>query len=100
MVLLLLFSHSKPSDSFVMPWTVAHHASLSMEFSRDEYWRGLPLPPPEDLSDPGIEPASPILADRFFTTEAAGKPIFDFTYSEMPSTDSISHLETHLPRKE
>ena len=64
MVLLLLFSYSKPSDSSVMPWTVARHGSLSMEFSREEYWSGLPLPPPGDLSDPGMEPASPTLADR------------------------------------
>ena len=45
------------SDSFVTPWTVAHQAPLSMEFSRQEYWSGLPFPPPEDLADPGTEPA-------------------------------------------
>ena len=38
------------------PWTVARQAPLSMEFSRQEYWNGLPLPPPGDLSNPGIEP--------------------------------------------
>ena len=38
--------------------TVAHQASLSMEFSRQEYWSGLPFPPPEDLPDPGTEPVS------------------------------------------
>ena len=44
-----------------------------MEFSRQEYWSGLPLPPPGDLPDPGIEPEpllSPELAGRFFTTSA------------------------------
>ena len=41
------------------PWTVAHQASLSVGFSRQEYWSGLPCPPPGDLPDPGIEPASP-----------------------------------------
>ena len=41
------------------PWTVAHWASLSMEFSRQDYWSGLPFPPPGDLPNPGIKPASP-----------------------------------------
>ena len=46
---------------FVTPWTVAHQAPLSMGFSRQEYWSGLPLPSPGDLSDPGIKPTSPVL---------------------------------------
>ena len=45
---------------FAIPWTAAHQASLSMGFFRQEYWSGLP-PPPGDLSDPGIELASPAL---------------------------------------
>ena len=58
---------------FVTPWTVARQAPLSMEFSRQEYWSGLPCPPLEDLPDPGMEPMSlvfPTLAGRFFTTSA------------------------------
>ena len=58
---------------FVIPWTVDHQAPLSMGFSRQEYWSGLPYPPQGDLPNPGIEPASlmsPTLADRFFTTRA------------------------------
>ena len=43
----------------VTPWTVARQASLSMESSRQEYWSGLPFPPPEKLPNPGIEPWSP-----------------------------------------
>ena len=43
------------------PWTVAHQAPLSMGFSRQEYWSGLPCPPSEDLPNPGIEPRSPTL---------------------------------------
>ena len=43
---------------FATPWTVAYHVLLSMGFSRQEYWRGLPFPSPEDLSNPGIEPGS------------------------------------------
>ena len=43
---------------FVTPWTVAYQAPLSMGFSRQEYWSGLPLPSPGDLPNPGIEPRS------------------------------------------
>ena len=39
---------------FMTPWTAAHQAPLSMEFSRQEHWRGLPCPPPGDVLDPGI----------------------------------------------
>ena len=46
---------------FATPWTVAYQASLSMGFSRQEYWSGLPFPSPGDLPDPGIEPRSPAL---------------------------------------
>ena len=44
---------------FVTPWTAAHHASLSMGLSRQEYWSGWPLCPPGDLPNPGTEPSSP-----------------------------------------
>ena len=57
-----------------MPWTVARQAPPSVGFSRQEYWSGLPLPPPGDLPDPGIEPVSPALAAGFFTIEPPGKP--------------------------
>ena len=59
------------SNSFVTPGIVAHHAPLSMGFSRQEYWSGLPCPPPGDLPEPGKEPASFMclaLAGRIFTT--------------------------------
>ena len=46
---------------FAIQWTVAHQAPLSMNFSRQEYWSGLPFPSPEDLPDPGMEPRSPAL---------------------------------------
>ena len=54
---------------FVTPWTVALQAPLSMGFPRQEYWSGLPFPSPGDLPNPGMEPASPALAEGFFTTE-------------------------------
>ena len=50
---------------FVTPWTVAHQAPLSMAFSRQEYWSGLPFPSPGDLPEPGIKPESPELAGGF-----------------------------------
>ena len=52
-------------------WTVAHQAPLSMGFSRQECWSGLPCPPPGDLPDPRIEPTPPGLAGGFFTTSTA-----------------------------
>ena len=55
---------------FATPWTIAHQAPLSLGFSRQEYWNGLPCPPPGDLPDPGMEPA---LVGRFFTTSPPGK---------------------------
>ena len=61
------------SNFFTTPWTVACQAPLSRGFSRQEYWSGLPFPPPEDIPYPGIEPESPALASGFFTTEPPGK---------------------------
>ena len=61
---------------FATPWTIARRVPPSMEFSRQEYWSRLPFPPPADLPDPGIEPASPLspaLAGRLFITEPPGK---------------------------
>ena len=58
---------------FMILWTVAHQGPLSMGFSRQEYWSGLPCPSPGDPPDPGIEPMSlmsPTLAGGFFTTTA------------------------------
>ena len=59
---------------FATPWTIDHKALLSIGFSMQEYWRGLPSPSPGNLPDPGINPASPALAGRFFITETPGKP--------------------------
>ena len=62
---------------FVTPWTVPCQAPLSMGFSRQEYWSGLPFPPPGDLPDTGIKPkppAAPAMVGIFFTTKPPGKP--------------------------
>ena len=69
-----LCSVTQPYLTLVTPWTVAHQAPLSMEFSRQEYWSGLPFPPPGDLPYPGTEPVSlmsPALADSFLKTSAS-----------------------------
>ena len=55
---------------FVTPWTVGCQAPLSMGFSRQEHWSGLPCPSPGDLPDPGMSLTSPVLAREFFTTSA------------------------------
>ena len=59
---------------FATPWTVAYQAPPSMEFSRQEYWRGLSFPSPGDLPDSGIEPVSPTLQADALPSEAPGKP--------------------------
>ena len=65
---------------FATPWTVALQVPLSMGFSRQEYWSGLPFPPPGDLLNPGIEPVSPALAGGFFTTKPPGKHLLSLMY--------------------
>ena len=69
----LLYAHVYAQSLSCVPLfgtlqTVACQAPLSMEFSRQEYWSRLPFPPPEDLPDPGVNPASPASTGRFFTT--------------------------------
>ena len=62
----MLLSHVQ---FFAIPWTVALQAPLSMEFSRQEFWSGLPFPPAENLPNPETEHTSfvsPVLAGRFF----------------------------------
>ena len=59
---------------FATPWTIACQAPLSMEFSRPEYWSGLPHPTPVDLPNPEIEPRSPALQADSLLAEPQGKP--------------------------
>ena len=59
---------------FATLWTVACQAPLSMGFSRQEYWSGLPFPSPGDLPDPGIETGSPALEADALNSEPPGKP--------------------------
>ena len=71
----VVLSHLSRVRLFVTLWTVAHQAPLSMGFSRQEYWSGLPFPSPGDLPDPGIKPTSltsPALAGGFFFFKTTG----------------------------
>ena len=73
--------------------TVARQAPLSMGFSRQEYWSGLPWPPPGDLSDPGIQPtslAAPALAGKVFTTSGTWK---------VPISSIMSNLSGQMKTK-
>ena len=72
--------------------TVAGQNPLSMGFPRQEYWSGLPFPSPGELPNPGVKPASPTLAGRFFTTEPPGKP---WSLSYAPN-----YFEKNQPGKE
>ena len=58
---------------FETPWTVAHQAPLSMGFSRQEYWTGLPCPSPRDFPNPGIKPRSSALQTDYLLFELPGK---------------------------
>ena len=58
---------------FATPWTVACQTPLSMKFSKQEYWSGLPCPSPGDLPDPGIKPRSPVLQADSLLPESPGK---------------------------
>ena len=60
---------------FETPWTVAYPAPPSMDFSRQDYWIGLPFPSPGDLPDSGIKPRSPTLQAEAFPSEPPGKPV-------------------------
>ena len=86
---------------FAVPWTVAHQAPLSVGFSRQEYWSGLPFPPPGDLPETEIN-------GRFFTTEPPGKPSLLLTlaqstpfFLDLSEADGVlstsAFLEQHLP---
>ena len=75
---------------FATPWTIVHQVPLSMGFSRQEYWSGLPFPSPGCISDPGIKLASPALAGRFFMLSHQGSPCFLMKWSESRSVVSDS----------
>ena len=98
---LLVPSHFSCGQLFVTPWTVAHQAPLSLEFSWQEYWHGLPFPSLEDPPNPGIEHTalmSPALAGWFFatrTTWEAPRPVL--MRSSIYSLTEAAQLNTQSP---
>ena len=78
------------SNFVVTPWTVAHQISLSMGFSRQEHWSGVPFPPPGELPDPGVEPSSLNVFQRW-------------QEGSSPPAPSVSHLgfisQEHFPNE-
>ena len=95
-----MFSYSVMSDSLQPHGLyVVHQALLSMGFSGQEHWSGLPFPSPGNLLDPEIKPMSlmsPALAGRFFTTEPPGKPHLMYTRPIIPGALVINIPITHV----
>ena len=71
-ICVMCVSRSVVPDS-ATPWTAIHQVPLSMRFSRQGYWSGLPFPSPGDLPNPGIEPGSPAMQANSLLTELQGK---------------------------
>ena len=92
--MLSRFSHIQ---LFVTLWTVAHQAPLSMRFSRQEYWSGLPFLSSGDLPDPGIKPRSPALWADSLPPEPPGKPyVYNIvSVSAIKQSEAVRHTHTH-----
>ena len=82
---------------FATPWTVAYQAPQSMEFSRQEYWSGLPFPSPQDLPDPGIKPESPTLRAVALPFEPPGKRFQRYSSSNFLNFNSFLFLRGTIP---
>ena len=72
---------------FVTLWTVALQAPLSVGFSKQKYWNGLPFPSPGDLPNPGIEPGSPALPADTLSSEPPGKPQSNHNFPQIKWLD-------------
>ena len=98
--MLHVLSHFSHVRLFVILWTVAHQDPLFMGFSRQEFWSGLPCPPPRDLPNPGIEPVSlksPALVGGFLTTSATQEPRFQGERGLF--TNDTGHLQDNIAQK-
>ena len=97
---MCVLSHFTRVRLFATPWTVALQAPLSIGFSRQEYWSGLPCLPPGDLPDPGIEPMSlmsPALACRFFTNSATWEALLCIVDRFSLIFKSLGEIGTVIP---
>ena len=87
-----MLSHFNRVQLFATLWSIARHAPLSMGFSRQEYWSGLPFPAPGDLSDPGIKPKSPVspaLQADSLPLSHWGSP---YVYTRISAVQSLSRV--------
>ena len=80
---------------FATPWTVVHQAPLSMGFSKQEYWSGLPFPSSGDLPDPGIKPGSPAPQADTLPSEPPGKPSWCFGSVQFSGSLVSTSLQPH-----
>ena len=97
---LSCFSHVQ---LFATLWTIARQVPLSMGFSRQEYWSGLPCPPPGDLPNPGIEPESPMslaLTGGFFTTNATWESQDTTTVAQIRVCEDLSSASSCFAAEE
>ena len=94
-MMMVMVKVAQSGRIFVTAWTVAHKAPLSMEFSKQEYWNGLPIPTPGDLPNPGTEPTSlmsPALASEFFTTsDTREAPRAEYASLTIPAAQGRLH---------
>ena len=89
------------SDSSATPWTIGHQTPLSMGFSRQEHWSGLPGPPPGDLSETRMEPMSPeslALSREFFTTSATWEALLNGEHIERNPSKSVNAREITISK--
>ena len=88
-----------PVRLFVTPWTVAYQAPLSVGFSRQAYWSGVPFHSPGDLPDPGIEPQSPALQADALSSEPPGTPFLVNTGVQVKEENSFACVSRICPQK-
>jgi len=81
---------------FATPWDVAHQATLSIGFSRQEHWSGLLFPSPVDLHDPGVKPGSPTLQADSLPSEPPGKPPNKLAVLQTYATISLKRVEGNV----
>ena len=79
------------SDSFETPWTIAYRAPLSIGFSRQGYWGGLPIPSPADLPNLGIEPGPPARQADTLPSEPPGRSLY--IWQEITIDENVEKLE-------
>ena len=91
----VVLSHSVMSNSAI-PWTVARQTTLSLEFSRKEYWSGLPYPLPGDLLNPGIESRSPALQADSLPPEPPMNRLESLTCSKIEPVDAGVEIRTQV----